>query len=224
MTVESFARRLMLARVRRTGMTVKAFAERFGVEAEHVEMVEAGRLEPDVLLLHLVETIERAAQATPPSAAPYGDGSKRPAAPAAPRRIPKVKVILPKAPDPDADRRDLWRRWQASREAIRLENLTNRGPGNQIRQYPMPAELRGLPCGARTRSGGLCKRTELGPSGRCKLHGGASTGPKTAEGKARQLQNLATRWLAHRAAKAAGGPDSGDEGQGEAGPAAETER
>lgn len=43
---------------------------------------------------------------------------------------------------------------------------------------PFPDELRGLTCGARTRAGTHCKRRDLYRSGRCLLHGGASTGPK----------------------------------------------
>jgi len=48
-------------------------------------------------------------------------------------------------------------------------------------------------CGARTRTGERCLESPAThprhpgyyvPSGRCRLHGGASTGPRTAEGKA----------------------------------------
>lgn len=34
-------------------------------------------------------------------------------------------------------------------------------------------------CGAKTRAGGHCRRTMLGRGGRCHLHGGKSTGPRT---------------------------------------------
>ena len=40
-------------------------------------------------------------------------------------------------------------------------------------------------CGAKTRSGHPCRKPTLKRKRRCRLHGGASTGPKTAEGKAR---------------------------------------
>ena len=41
-------------------------------------------------------------------------------------------------------------------------------------------DLNTLPtCGARTRSGGLCKHKGNIRNGRCKRHGGASTGPTT---------------------------------------------
>ena len=36
-------------------------------------------------------------------------------------------------------------------------------------------------CGAKTRRGTLCQCPAM-PNGRCRLHGGLSTGPKTAEG------------------------------------------
>ncbi len=54
---------------------------------------------------------------------------------------------------------------------------------------PFPEDLRGMACGAKTRKGTPCKRTDLYLSGRCKFHGGKSTGPKTAEGKARVALN-----------------------------------
>jgi hypothetical protein len=39
-------------------------------------------------------------------------------------------------------------------------------------------------CGARTRAGMACKGPAM-RNGRCRMHGGASTGPRTAEGLAR---------------------------------------
>lgn len=52
-----------------------------------------------------------------------------------------------------------------------------------------PPECVGLTCGAKTRAGTPCKRRDLHRSGRCKLHGGLSTGPKTLEGKRRSALN-----------------------------------
>lgn len=47
-----------------------------------------------------------------------------------------------------------------------------------------------LRCGARTKSGGTpCKLKGLHDNGRCRLHRGLSTGPRTAEGKARSASN-----------------------------------
>jgi hypothetical protein len=39
-------------------------------------------------------------------------------------------------------------------------------------------------CGARTRSGQPCRGPAM-PNGRCRMHGGPSTGPRTPEGKER---------------------------------------
>lgn len=36
-------------------------------------------------------------------------------------------------------------------------------------------------CGAKTRRGGPCKGQPM-PNGRCRMHGGPSTGPRTPEG------------------------------------------
>jgi hypothetical protein len=41
-------------------------------------------------------------------------------------------------------------------------------------------------CDAQTRDGGRCQAHPVRPGGRCWTHGGASTGPRTASGKARR--------------------------------------
>ena len=41
----------------------------------------------------------------------------------------------------------------------------------------------GLRCGARTRSGEKCKRPAHKINGKCSVHGGCSTGPKTIKGR-----------------------------------------
>ena len=43
----------------------------------------------------------------------------------------------------------------------------------------------GVRCGAKTRSGSECRRPAYRVNGRCHLHGGASTGPRTKDGLAR---------------------------------------
>ena len=52
-------------------------------------------------------------------------------------------------------------------------------------------------CGARTRKGHPCRapavwdyENDRPVNGRCRMHGGLSTGPKTAAGRLRQLANL----------------------------------
>lgn len=66
----------------------------------------------------------------------------------------------------DAEKRVLWRQW-----------CDERGD--------FPPQCRDMACGAHTRTGTPCKRRDLYRSGRCKLHGGLSTGPQTAKGKRR---------------------------------------
>ena len=44
-------------------------------------------------------------------------------------------------------------------------------------------------CGAKTRKGTPCKQLGIYENGRCKLHGGLSTGPTTEEGKRRSALN-----------------------------------
>jgi hypothetical protein len=43
----------------------------------------------------------------------------------------------------------------------------------------------GKRCGARTRTGQPCKKAAMKGRDRCRNHGGASTGPKTEDGRAR---------------------------------------
>jgi hypothetical protein len=57
-------------------------------------------------------------------------------------------------------------------------------------------------CGAATRTGHPCRCFAL-TNGRCRLHGGLSTGPKTDEGWARTRSGYAAWRQAQRAAKAA---------------------
>jgi hypothetical protein len=52
-------------------------------------------------------------------------------------------------------------------------------------------------CGARTRAGQQCKARAM-PNGRCRMHGGPSTGPRTPEGLAR-LRAARTRTGLHTA-------------------------
>jgi len=54
---------------------------------------------------------------------------------------------------------------------------------------PMPDDLRTLQCGAKTQAGTPCKQKAIYSNGRCKWHGGCSTGTKTEEGKQRSAMN-----------------------------------
>ena len=47
------------------------------------------------------------------------------------------------------------------------------------------ADWPGQRCGAKTRRGTPCQRAANKQNGRCRLHGGASTGPRTEQGRAK---------------------------------------
>lgn len=49
-------------------------------------------------------------------------------------------------------------------------------------------------CGARTRKGKRCKAPGYGKGGRCRNHGGMSTGPRTPEGRANIAAAVKARW------------------------------
>lgn len=62
-------------------------------------------------------------------------------------------------------------------------------PEHPMSPHPGYPNLSGDPnaaprCGARTRSASSCRQPAM-PNGRCRLHGGKSTGPRTAEGRER---------------------------------------
>ena len=58
--------------------------------------------------------------------------------------------------------------------------------------------LRSRKCGAKTRKGTPCQMRPIPWSRRCRLHGGLSTGPKTAEGRAGIAEAQRRRWAAWR--------------------------
>ncbi len=61
-----------------------------------------------------------------------------------------------------------------------------------------PSAPRRIKCEARTRAGGSCRCKALA-NGRCKFHGGLSTGPRTPEGRARIAEAQRRRWARNRA-------------------------
>jgi hypothetical protein len=63
-------------------------------------------------------------------------------------------------------------------------NWVNRGKG-RLRNGNPPGDPRTAPrCLAKTRHGTPCQCPAM-PNGRCRMHGGCSTGPRTPEGKRR---------------------------------------
>ena len=53
-------------------------------------------------------------------------------------------------------------------------------------------------CGAMTRKGTPCERKGVGKGGRCRNHGGMSTGPKTEAGKRSISRHQSLRWAMYR--------------------------
>ena len=64
--------------------------------------------------------------------------------------------------------------------------------GSPLKNGNPVGDLNSAPrCGARTRRGTACQAPAMAKNGRCRMHGGASTGPRTAEGLARSRR---ARW------------------------------
>jgi hypothetical protein len=64
--------------------------------------------------------------------------------------------------------------------------------------FPLPRRNRPT-CGAQTRKGEPCVARVVPGKRRCRFHGGLSTGPRTAEGKARISAAQRRRWAAWKA-------------------------
>ena len=62
---------------------------------------------------------------------------------------------------------------------------------------PLPTSARAR-CGAKTRKGSTCNLPVTPGKCRCRFHGGASTGPKTAEGRMRIAEAQRKRWASRR--------------------------
>lgn len=80
-------------------------------------------------------------------------------------------------------------RWQRPARTVKtLENRLFQVKSQRAALYEIQRFV-GSRCGARTRLGRPCHRKGL-KSGRCRNHGGLSTGPRTVEGRRRALGNL----------------------------------
>jgi hypothetical protein len=92
----------------------------------------------------------------------------------------------------DPDPRTAWQQWVRAMDRWdqRWAQTPPEAQHALLAEDPdYPDQCRGMTCGARTRKGTPCKRRDLYHSGRCHLHGGASTGPTTVEGKRRSAMN-----------------------------------
>ena len=85
--------------------------------------------------------------------------------------------------DPTPEKRKRWREYWAWQRLIWKLRLDRQYQGQMPENPVIPDDLLDLTCGAKTRAGTPCKLTALYEGGRCKWHGGLSTGPKTEAGK-----------------------------------------
>ena len=91
-------------------------------------------------------------------------------------------LLLTSAADPQAQ---LRKAWVATLKAHAAAD--RKGLDDWLRLDLRP--FAGLRCGARTRAGAPCKMLASYACGRCRLHGGLSTGPRTPAGKATSALN-----------------------------------
>ncbi len=88
--------------------------------------------------------------------------------------LPKVEEWPPyHNPDPDIEKIDEWLKPDPAGAALRRGRLKNNNPVGDYLAAPR--------CGAGTRAGAPCRQPAM-PNGRCRFHGGKSTGPRTAAG------------------------------------------
>lgn len=85
--------------------------------------------------------------------------------------------------------RKQWRHYWERYEASDAECHSPESNPTRHKLPSFPVELVGLTCGATTRAGSACKLNALYANGRCKLHGGLSTGPKSEAGRERSRIN-----------------------------------
>jgi hypothetical protein len=70
--------------------------------------------------------------------------------------------------------------------SLGVQNYEGQMAGTPIKDmFPFGA------CGAKTRRGTQCRCRMIYANGRCRFHGGLSTGPRTREGKLRSTRNIA---------------------------------
>ncbi|MEO6422002.1 MAG: HGGxSTG domain-containing protein [Candidatus Nitrotoga sp.] len=98
--------------------------------------------------------------------------------------------MIDKVVEASYERRRRWREHFEEIDRLR-ENYESDDTDYRWRVYPViPEDLRSITCGARSkRTGHPCKNVSLYRNGRCKFHGGLSTGPKSKAGKRKAAKN-----------------------------------
>ncbi|MHB1214228.1 MAG: HGGxSTG domain-containing protein [Thiobacillus sp.] len=99
---------------------------------------------------------------------------------------PKLRPLPYDTPESRALGINFWMTWGGMTRQQASKHITRLRHAALLR--PMPGEV----CGAHARTTGKPCQAPAGPNGRCKLHGGKSTGPRTLEGKARTVEALQT--------------------------------
>ena len=93
-----------------------------------------------------------------------------------------------------------WGLSPGTRQLMEAERLAAEARRREIDQQIADwASRRRVTCGAMTRKGTPCRMKSEPGKRRCKYHGGRSTGPKTAEGRARIAEAQRRRWATWRA-------------------------
>jgi len=98
---------------------------------------------------------------------------------------------LPDFPQPNT-RGQAWELFE--RHQSSLDRDIERRIAEWEEREAIRASKRRVRCGAKTRKGTPCRNMSEPGRKRCKFHGGMSTGPKTAEGKARIAEAQRKRW------------------------------
>ena len=99
-----------------------------------------------------------------------------------------------------------WQRSEAHKAALFARLFSGQHVKLSLPQepeYEPYPDISGFQCGATTRAGTPCKMTVIYRGGRCKLHGGKSTGAKTKAGRKRQRDGYRA-WLEKQRASKAG--------------------
>jgi hypothetical protein len=100
----------------------------------------------------------------------------------------------------------LFSSWDVIIGVVRLVYLASEGRWEYRRRWKegrgRRSRKRRAFCGARTRKGTPCRARVVSGKGRCRLHGGCSTGPKTAEGRAAIARSNRRRAELRRAGRA----------------------
>jgi hypothetical protein len=108
----------------------------------------------------------------------------------------------PRPPEPRTCPFDAARPWYLRRtcsDCVGIVCARFKKFGQNDKGDPLPYLERPL-CGAMTRQSCVCANRVVPGKMRCRFHGGLSTGPKTAEGKARIAAAQRLRWAKWRAA------------------------